>query len=46
MNFETLFPNTECGLAFRMKRKLGNPSLSVLGAIAEALEVDIPRLLQ
>ena len=29
-----------------LERKLGNPSLSVLGAIAEALEVDIPRLLQ
>lgn len=29
-----------------LERRLGNPSLSILGAIADALEVDIPRLLQ
>ncbi len=29
-----------------LERKLGNPSLSVLGAIADALGVDIPRLLE
>jgi len=29
-----------------LERKLSNPSLSVLGAIADALGVDIPTLLQ
>jgi len=29
-----------------MQRKSGNPSLSILGAITEALGVDIPTLLQ
>lgn len=28
-----------------LERKLGNPSLAVIAALAEALDVDIPRLL-
>ena len=29
-----------------LERKLGNPSLAVIAALAEALNVDVPRLLR